>query len=104
MTPEVAQAMMKEWYWGVILLALIAVAFAPSFLKGKCPACKRRGLRSVDVDRTIVQQVADGESRGAEARYTFYYRCDGCGARFKRVRTAPMEDASDSRYDLIFLS
>ena len=104
MTPEVAHAMMKEWYWGVILLALIAVAFAPSFLKGKCPKCNKRAVRSVDADRTIVQQVAAGESRSDEARYTFYFRCDHCQARFKRVRTAPMEDASDSRYDVVFLS
>jgi hypothetical protein len=104
MTPEVAQAMMKEWYWGVILAALIAVAFAPSFLKGKCPTCKKRGLRTVDADAATVQRVAESESKSAEARFTVYYRCDRCQARFKRLRTEPLQDASGSHYDPIFLA
>jgi hypothetical protein len=99
MTPEVAQAMMKEWYWPVIVLAIVMMAFAPSFLKGRCPSCKKRALRSVDVDDKVLSELNAADAQN----FTMFYRCDNCQSRFKRVRSGPLEDAADPRFERVFV-
>lgn len=98
MNSDLAHAVLKEWYWGPIMLALILVAFAPSFLKSKCPKCKKRTMRSVEIRNPELEKIHQGDSE----TYTMFFRCESCGARFKRVRTAPLEDASDGQYDAVF--
>jgi hypothetical protein len=98
MTPEVQQAMLKEWYWGAIVLALIMVAFAPSFLKGKCIKCGKRNLRTVDISDPDLERLHQGNKE----TYTVFLRCDACQAKFKKVRSGPLEDASDPSYEAVF--
>lgn len=99
MTPEVQQAMLKEWYWGVIVLALVLVAFAPSFLKGKCPGCGKRKLRTVDLQDPELERLYQGDKQ----TYTIFFRCDACRSRFKKVRSGPLHDASDQAYEAVFI-
>jgi hypothetical protein len=98
MTPEITQAMLKEWYWGVILLSIVLLAFTPSFLKGKCPVCKKRALRSVDVDNRVLSELNLSDAQN----FTVFYRCDNCHCRLKRLRTGPLEPAQDPAFDCIF--
>src|SRR5579884_2312985 len=104
MNSEVYQMMMKEWYWIVILGALVAVAFCPSFLKGKCPACGKRTLSSVDVHDGVIKDLLDsGVSRDELPPFTGYFRCAKCSARYKRLRSGPLEEVSSTRFDTIFV-
>jgi hypothetical protein len=100
MSPELTHAMLKEWYWPVIIGALIAVAFAPSFLKSKCPACGKRKLRSFDFDNSAI--AVSGFAKDDLPPFTIYYLCDGCHARLKRFRSGPLLEATDQHYDVIF--
>jgi transposase-like protein len=97
MTPEVTQAMLKEWYWIVIWGALIAVAFAPTFLKARCPGCKKRNMKTADVDQDVVREI-EPDAGG----FLTFFRCGSCQAKFKRLRTGPFEDASDPKYERIY--
>lgn len=93
MNPEIYQAMMKEWYWGVIIAALVAVAFCPSFLKGVCLSCKKRSVTSVDVDDGLIKNLKEaGVAMDELPPFTMLYRCTKCGAKFKRVRSGPLEN------------
>lgn len=98
MEAEVYKAAMKEWYWIVIVGAIIAVAFAPSILKTRCPACKKKALRSVEIDDAMRAQVQTPESN----EFLVFFRCDKCGAKFKRDRTAPLEDASAPQFEQVY--
>lgn len=89
---------LKEWYWLVIYAALIAVAFAPTFLKTKCPSCRKRKLESVDID----QNTREDLQRREDVQFLTFFRCTACGARFMREKTAPYQDASDSRWNLAY--
>lgn len=91
---DVYHAAMKEWYWFVILGALVAVAFCPTFLKEKCPRCKKRSLKTVDVDTEIRRQLEQQEQRA----FLTFYRCTACSAKLVRERTAPHEDATEPRW------
>ena len=86
--------MLKEWYWGVIMLALVAVAFAPSFLKALCPQCKKRALRSVD----LPDGASDSFAASGIEPFTTFYLCDHCAGKFKRVGSGPLEEASQTRF------
>jgi hypothetical protein len=91
-------AVLKEWYWGVIYAALIAVAFAPTLLKTKCPTCKKRKLETVDIDQRTRETLQQRE----DAEFLTFYRCTACGARLMRERTAPYKDAGDARWNLAY--
>jgi uncharacterized protein with PIN domain len=91
-------AVMKEWYWLVIYAALIAVAFAPTFLKARCPQCKKRKLETVDLDQRTREDIEHKE----EVQYLTFFQCTACGARFLREKTAPYKDASDPRWNLAY--
>jgi hypothetical protein len=93
-------AIAKEWYWIVIFAALVLVAFAPSFLKGKCPACKRRSLKSIDVHPEMLAGI-DGIDA---AQYPSFFSCSACGARFKRFRSGPLQDASQPELEKLFVA
>jgi hypothetical protein len=98
MTPEITQAMLKEWYWVVIFLSIVLMAFCPSFLKGKCPSCKKRALRSVDVDNHVLAELNLADAQN----FTMFYRCDKCHCRLKRLRSGPLEDAADPSFERVF--
>jgi hypothetical protein len=91
---------LKEWYWGVIYAALIAVAFAPTLLKAKCPKCRKRKLETVDIDQRTREEL----QRREDAQFLTFYRCTACGARLMRQRTAPYQDASECRWKLAYES
>lgn len=95
---DVYNAALKEWYWFVILGALVAVAFCPLFLKAKCPNCKRRQLKSVDVNPDTRRMLEAPQQRG----YLTFYRCDACDARVLQELSRPYEDASDNCWDAAF--
>ncbi len=95
---DIYHAIMKEWYWFVIVGAIVSMAFTPTFLKAKCPKCKKRNLRTVDLDQQTRVGIQDREKRA----YLTFFRCNSCGARLMRELTAPYEDASDSRWNAAF--
>lgn len=89
---------LKEWYWLVIWAALIAVAFAPTFLKAKCPTCKKRKLETIDLDQRTREDLQHQE----HVEFLTFFRCTACGARLMREKTAPYQDASDPRWNLAY--
>lgn len=89
---------LKEWYWLVIWAALIAVAFAPTFLKAKCPSCKKRKLETLDLDQRTREDLQSKE----HVEFLTFFHCTACGARFMREKTAPYQDASDPRWNLAY--
>ena len=91
-------AALKEWYWIVIVGAIVSLAFAPSFLKAKCPKCKKKALRTVDTDAHLLSHLSEEDRKP----FLTFYRCDKCSSRFVRERTAPLADASDARWTSIF--
>ncbi len=93
---DIWHQMAKEWYWFVIVGALVAVAFAPSFLKGKCPQCRKRGLVSVDLDQVGQEQLA---SFGLS--FPTLYNCRKCQARLYRERSGELK-AADDRFTALF--
>src|SRR5579883_298996 len=98
MSTDIFQQMAKEWYWLVILGGLVAVAFVPSFLKGKCPSCGKRNLCSVELNEQAPEQLGSKYA----GPFMLFYQCQACYRRFKRVRTGPLEDASDACWDVVF--
>ena len=98
---DLMHQVLKEWYWLVIFAALVAVAFAPSFLKGKCPKCNKRKLVSVDLDSSIQEKIRNEHGRGANSFFSFYW-CSACGAKLYRDRSGPFQDASADRWETAF--
>lgn len=95
---DVYHAMAKEWYWFVIFGALIGIAFAPTFLKAKCPTCKKRKLETVDLEQSVREEIQEREDRP----FLTFYKCTACGARLMRERSAAYEDASDIRWSIAY--
>lgn len=95
---DVYHAAMKEWYWFVIFGAIFSMAFAPTFLKSKCPQCNKRKLETVDLDQRIREQLQEQEDKP----FLTFYNCTACGARLLRERTSPFQDASDLRWNLAY--
>ena len=92
------EPILKEWYWIVILAAIIMIAFAPSFLKGKCPNCGKRGLKSVDVDGRTLASLAEEDRQP----YMSFHRCSACHSRFLRHKSAPLQDAGTDKWNIVF--
>lgn len=89
---------LKEWYWLVIWGALVAVSFAPSLLKAKCPTCRKRKLESIALEQGIRQEIEDREGKP----FLTFYQCAACGARVLKERSSPFKDASDARWNLAY--
>ncbi len=89
---------MSDWYWYVIVAALLAVAFAPSLLKGRCPGCGKRRLCSVDLDESLSSSLDEDDRKN----FLSFYLCEACGRRWRRQRSQPLEDASGSKWERIF--
>jgi hypothetical protein len=87
---DLGRQVLKEWYWLFIFAALVAVAFAPSFLKGKCPRCSKRKLVSFELDNHVRKSI---EAEHANRQFLTFYTCHSCGAHLFRERTGPFEDA-----------
>jgi hypothetical protein len=103
MTPEISELLTKEWYWIVIIGAIAALAFCPSFLKGKCPGCRKRALTSFVIDDAAVKKLKDGGMAAEDVPpYTNFYRCGRCGGKYKRARSGPLQDASGTAFDTVF--
>src|SRR5262245_31265367 len=96
---DIYHQIMKEWYWLVIMAALVAVAFAPTFLKSKCPRCGKKKLISVDLDQLVREKL---ESANGNRLFLTFFRCENCLARVFRERTGPFEDASAAEWELAF--
>ena len=90
-------AIAKEWYWIVIFLALVLVAFAPTFLKMRCPSCRKRKLNSVELPENASPELAN-----LKEQFVTFFDCGSCQGRFKRLRSGPLEDASAAEYEAIF--
>lgn len=90
---------MKEWYWFAIVGALVSIAFAPSFLKGKCPKCSKRKLVTVPLDDATTRALA---AEGNERQFLSFYTCGGCDAQLLRERTGPFEDATAKSWQQVF--
>lgn len=96
---DIWHQMAKEWYWFAIVGSIVALGWAPSFLKGKCPACKKRKLTSVIIDEQIRNEL---NTENTNKLFFTFYSCEACHARFYRERTGPLKDASDTRWERAF--
>jgi hypothetical protein len=99
MSEQLFHQIMKEWYWLVIVGSIVSMAFAPSFLKGKCPCCGKRKLVSVETDSQTRQSL---EAQHHTQQFLTFYSCDSCHSRFFRERTGPFQDASAKGWDPAF--
>jgi transposase-like protein len=71
----------------IVVIAVIVALSIPQPMK--CPACGKHKL-----------QLRYG-TKSNPPRHR-YYRCKGCGARFRRMFTSPFEDASDPEFNRFF--
>jgi hypothetical protein len=95
---DIYHAILKEWYWIVIVGAIVSMAFTPTFLKGKCPKCKKRALKTVDVEQDVRELLQEKENRA----FLTFFRCEHCDARQMRELTGAFEDAQDDRWAAAF--
>ncbi len=97
---DIWHQILKEWYWFPIVGGIVAMAWTPSFLKGKCPACQKRKLIAVIIDEDIRGELLNTETTN-KLFFTFY-ACEACQSRFYRERTGPFQDASDAKWSPAF--
>ena len=73
---------MKDWYWIPVFLVIIGTAFLPVILKSKCPKCKQRKIVQIE------------DSADENEKYTYYFHCQSCQTKFKRVKSGPLQEDS----------
>jgi|SRR6185437_2275241 len=96
---DIWHQMAKEWYWFAIVGSIVALGWAPSFLKGKCPSCNKRKLTSVIIDE---QTRGDLNVENANKLFLTFYACEACQSCFYRERTGQLQDASDAKWSSVF--
>jgi hypothetical protein len=89
---------MNEWTVAAIIGALVAIAFAPSYFRSKCPACKKRKLTSVIPDEVASLRLKEIDDR----KFLSFYVCEACGAKYLRERSGPYQDASHESWDFVY--
>lgn len=72
---------MKDSYMVFVLLAVMLTPFLPLMLKGKCPACGKRKLETLETPQATDENAIS---------YTSHHRCKACSATFTRERSGPL--------------
>jgi hypothetical protein len=73
---------MFDWLMVAVVLSILATPFLPLLLKGKCPACSKRQLESLETVRTALE---------SGRTYVTYYRCHNCDSCFQRENSGPLQ-------------
>jgi hypothetical protein len=70
----------------LLLVLIIRLAMRPE----RCPSCKARAIQNW---RAVASSPAPSP---------WYYRCENCGLRLRRLFNGPWEDASAAKYDVYY--